>query len=91
MVRTTDFSWGTDGNGFWTNLVHWDVGTGHPSTINESATIALPGSEPYTVTLNVARRIGTLTFNSANAELVVSGSLTNSCAAAIWGWRRRKQ
>jgi hypothetical protein len=63
-------SWATAASGNWNALANWSPAAVPISTTD--TTITATGSA-YTVTTNTAQSTGTLTLNSANATLLISG------------------
>jgi hypothetical protein len=73
------YNWLPATGGFWQTGTAWDQGV-VPSS-NDSATIAVAGTSPYTVTLNLPTggkgttlTVGSLDIDSANAQVVYSNT-----------------
>ena len=64
--------WVTDGSGSWNSPANWSGATPNTQGATANFTTALGG--PATITLDGARTVGSLVFNSANAYTLAPGS-----------------
>ena len=78
-VQGAAYTWLNATSDNWSTATAWTP-NGDPSTTADTVLVNVTGA-PYTVTVNAARTIGSLTLNSANATLDASSTLQFSAAS----------